>query len=74
MSIGKELSYDVAAAMLSRKEENPMKTEELLTVLINFHTALQPLMKQSRRRRWSSAANKGQAGNKVSSASSSLSG
>ena len=72
MSIGNELSYDVAAAVLLRKEknqENPTRTEELLTVLVNFHTALQPLMKQARRRRWL-ATNNAKVGTAASSSSS----
>lgn len=52
MSIGSELSYDVVEAVLSRKkDENPTDTKVLLDVLMNFHEALQPLVKQSRKSR-----------------------
>ncbi|GEM_PF-7047123 len=53
MSITSELNYDVAKAVLERKKENdPAATKELLDALMNFHVALRPLVKQSRRRRW----------------------
>lgn len=52
MSIGNELSYDVVEAVLSRKkDENPTDAKVLLDVLMNFHEALQPLVKQSRKSR-----------------------
>lgn len=52
MSIGSDLSYDVVEAVLSRKDENnPVETKELLDILVNFHEALQPLVKQSRKSR-----------------------
>ena len=52
MSINSELNYDVVEAVLSRKKENnPAQTKELLNVLVNFHEALKPLVKQSRQRR-----------------------
>jgi len=53
MSINSELNYDVAKAVLERKKENdPAATKELFDALVNFHIALRPLVKQSRRRRW----------------------
>jgi hypothetical protein len=73
MSIGNELSYDVAAAVLSRKEENPARTEELLAVLVNFHMALQPLMKQARQRRRLATTNNAQAGGAAATTASSAS-
>lgn len=52
MSIGSELSYDVVEAVLSReKENNSTDAKVLLDVLMNFHEALQPLVKQSRKSR-----------------------
>lgn len=52
MSIGSELSYDVVEAVLSRKkDENPTDAKVLLDVLMKFHEALQPLVKQSRKSR-----------------------
>lgn len=52
MSIGNELSYDVVEAVLSRKkDDNPAQTKELIDVLVNFHEAIQPLVKQTRQRR-----------------------
>jgi hypothetical protein len=52
MSIKSDLNYDVVEAVLSRKKENnPAQTKELLNVLINFHEALKPLVKQSRQHR-----------------------
>lgn len=52
MSIGTELSYDVVEAVLSRKkDDNPAQTKELIDVMVIFHEALQPLVKQSRERR-----------------------
>lgn len=52
MSIGNELSYDVVEAVLSRKkDDNPAQTKELIDVLVNFHEAMQPLVRQTRERR-----------------------
>ena len=52
MSINSDLNYDVVEAVLSRKQEdNPAHTKELLNVLVNFHEALMPLVKQSRKSR-----------------------
>lgn len=52
MSINSDLNYDLVEAVLSlNKEDNPpAQTKELFDVLVSFHEALMPLVKQSRRR------------------------
>lgn len=52
MSINSDLDYDLVEAVLSRNKEDdsPAQTKELFDVLVSFHEALMPLVKQSRRR------------------------
>jgi len=50
MSIGNELSCDVAAAMLVSKEERAER-KDLTEVVLEFHSALRQLDGEERRRR-----------------------
>lgn len=53
MSIANELSSDVAAAVLVRKETgNFTDSRELVAILLNFHSALRALTVEARRRRF----------------------
>ncbi|MBA3766422.1 MAG: hypothetical protein H0W99_05430 [Acidobacteria bacterium] len=52
MALANELSSDVAAAVLARKEDRAQdETKELLEVIRNFYSALRPLTVAARRRR-----------------------
>lgn len=52
MGIANELSSDVAAAVLARKDEQPQGgTNELVEIVRNFHSAMRDLTSEERRRR-----------------------
>ena len=51
MSIANELSSEVAAAMLtSEKDKVPVNSNELLNVVLEVHTTLRRMTKESRRK------------------------
>lgn len=52
MGIANELSSDVAAAVLARKDQQPQAgTNELVEIVRNFHDAMRDLTGEERRRR-----------------------
>ncbi len=52
MSIANELSSDVAAAVLAGNETKaPTDSQQLVGILLNFHSALRALTIEERRRR-----------------------
>ncbi|MBD0325316.1 MAG: hypothetical protein ICV68_02740 [Pyrinomonadaceae bacterium] len=52
MSIANELSSDVATAVLARNEtRTPIDSQQLVGILLNFHSALRALTVEERRRR-----------------------
>lgn len=52
MGIANELSSDVAAAVLARKDRQPQAgTIELVEIVRNFHSAMRDLTGEERRRR-----------------------
>ena len=51
MGIANELSSDVAAAVLARKDQHPQAgTNELVEIIRNFHSAMRDLTGEERRR------------------------
>lgn len=52
MALANELSSDVATAVLAHKEDRAqVEKKELLEIIRNFYSALQPLTAEARRRR-----------------------
>ena len=52
MGIANELSSDVAAALLARKDEQSQtETNELIEIVRDFHSAMRELKGEERRRR-----------------------
>jgi hypothetical protein len=51
MGIANELSSDVAAAVLARKDHEQAGTNELVEIVRNFHDAMRDLTGEERRRR-----------------------
>jgi hypothetical protein len=51
MGIANELSSDVAAAVLARKDQEQTGTNELVEIVRNFHDAMRDLTGEERRRR-----------------------
>ena len=52
MALANELSSDVATAVLADKEDRAqVEKKELLEIIRNFYSALQPLTAEARRRR-----------------------
>lgn len=51
MGIANELSSDVAAAVLARKDQKQAGTSELVEIVRNFHDAMRDLTGEERRRR-----------------------
>lgn len=51
MGIANELSSDVAAAVLARKDKEQAGKNELIEIVRNFHSALRDLTGEERQRR-----------------------